>query len=168
LSIGQEAVAVHVYMALAPDGYITTTRADRRRVPNQNVDAGSRRSPASGCRRAALEINAAAISRFGSLDAATLLELVAQTRQHRYALGEERIIPGMSAVGVPILGRDAMPVAAFSVAAVSERMHAERRGNNVAWLTTEARAVEEQLRKVLGPISEPGVRGLLRRRYGRT
>jgi DNA-binding IclR family transcriptional regulator len=118
--------------------------------------------------RTALEVNAAAIAGFGRLDAATLLELVAQTRQQGYALNEERIIPGMSAVGVPILGRDATPVAALSVAAVSERMRVERRSNIVAWLIAEARAVEEQLRKVLGPISEAGVRGLLRRRSGRS
>ncbi len=111
--------------------------------------------------------NSAEIATFGNLDAASVLDLVAQTRLQGYAFNDGRIIVGMSAVGVPVMGSDHTPVAALSVAAVTERMRSERRSNIVAWLTSEATLVEEQLRRVVGEITGPSVNGLLRRRAKR-
>jgi DNA-binding IclR family transcriptional regulator len=117
--------------------------------------------------RDAVDHNSAEIASYGDLDAAAVLDMVAQTRLQGYAFNDGRIVAGMSAVGVPVMGSDHTPVAALSVAAVTERMRPERRGNIVAWLTAEATLVEQRLRRVVGEITAPAVTGLLRRRAKR-
>jgi DNA-binding IclR family transcriptional regulator len=118
--------------------------------------------------RDVVDHNSAEIATFGNLDAASVLDMVAQTRLQGYAFNDGRIVVGMSAVGVPVMGSDHTPVAALSVAAVTERMRPERRSNIVAWLTSEAALVEEQLRRVVGEVTGPGINGLLRRRVKRS
>jgi DNA-binding IclR family transcriptional regulator len=61
------------------------------------------------------------------------------TRKRGYAVVAGTVIPGMSAVGVPILGREGHAIAALSVAAIEQRMTEPRR-------TQIARLAEQQAR----------------------
>lgn len=110
----------------------------------------------------AIEANATQISRFANFDAATLLEMVAATRRRGFALNDARIIPGMYAVGVAIIGRDGSPVASLSVAAITSRMQDERRANIVTWLIAEAKALEAQIDSATGGMSDKNIRRLIR------
>lgn len=74
-----------------------------------------------------------------------LLRLVARTRKTRYALNEGRIVPAMQAVGVPVLARSGRPVAALSLAAIRDRMGADRLPDLVRRLREEAEVLAEIL-----------------------
>lgn len=96
-------------------------------------------------------------------DEATLLGLVEATRGQGYAFNDQRIIPGMSAVGVPIHGKLGQPVAALSVAAISSRMDLPRRTNIVAWLREEAANLERDLGALLDHAAGPARAAILGR-----
>lgn len=81
------------------------------------------------------------------LDRDLLWRLVRETRQQRYAFVRDLFVPGMSAVGMPILGSDGEPVGALSVAAITGRLHDARRAAVVADLEREVRVVESRLKK---------------------
>jgi DNA-binding IclR family transcriptional regulator len=97
---------------------------------------------------------------FGKLDSATIMALVEESRELGYAFNDRTILAGMRAVGVPVLGHDERPVAALSVAAITERMSAARRADIVVWLTEEAQALNERLRDAIGKVTESRVRRL--------
>lgn len=67
-----------------------------------------------------------------------LTALTDETRRTGHAFNDEGVIEGMSAVGVPVLGEDAMPLAALSIAAISSRMGEARRREVVSQLHEEA------------------------------
>jgi DNA-binding IclR family transcriptional regulator len=98
----------------------------------------------------------------GGLDAASVREMVESSRREGFSLNEGRIIPGITAVGVPIFDQRGQPVAALSVAGISSRMAGERLPSIVAWLREEASVIEAKLRSTpLRPAAPP------RRRPGR-
>ena len=76
--------------------------------------------------------------------------MIETARELDYALNEGRIIPGMSALAVPVFGHDGAPLAAMSVAAIMARMESPRREEIVAELRAEA----EQLQRDLYPRRE--------------
>lgn len=80
------------------------------------------------------------------VDELALREMMDASRELGYALNDGKIIAGMSAVAVPVFGRDERPLAAISVAAVSTRMQAPRREQVVASLQEEARQIESNLK----------------------
>lgn len=80
-----------------------------------------------------------------------LRDLVARTRETGFALNEGRIVPAMQAIGVPVLAGDGRPVAALSLAAIRDRMGADRLPGLVKRLREEADALAESL--------EPPARG---------
>jgi DNA-binding IclR family transcriptional regulator len=100
---------------------------------------------------------AAEMSRFG-IDEMTLRDMIANARKLGYALNDERLIPGMSAVGVPIRRPNGQPFAALSVAAISSRLQSPRRDTIVASLKQEAERVEADLLPIL---SQPLILPLL-------
>lgn len=65
--------------------------------------------------------------------------LVSETRAQQYALNDGGVIDGMSAIGVPVLNDHGQPIAALSVAAISERMGPDRRPMIVECLWREAK-----------------------------
>jgi DNA-binding IclR family transcriptional regulator len=81
--------------------------------------------------------------RFSAME---LPALVLRTRRDGYALNEGRIVPGMNAIAVAVVDDAGAPLAALSIAAVKDRMGAERIPELVACLQDEARV----LRTVLG------------------
>ena len=78
------------------------------------------------------------------LDEAWLSNTVSLTRSRGYSLVQDTFIPGMAAVGMPIIARGA-PVGALSVAAITDRLQDERRAKVVAALQKEVRAIEALL-----------------------
>lgn len=87
-------------------------------------------------------------ARFG-IDEMTLRDMIATARQLGYTLNDERLIPGMSAVGVPIRRSDGQPFAALSVAAISSRLQLPRRESIAASLNQEAEQIEAELKPIL-------------------
>lgn len=105
--------------------------------------------------------NETALAAYPRFDRASLLELVATSRADGYAFNDGRILPAMSAVGVPVRGRRGRPVAALSVAAIDARMEHDRRERIVAWLTEEAALMEQRFGGTHDGLTEAAVRHLL-------
>jgi DNA-binding IclR family transcriptional regulator len=76
---------------------------------------------------------------------------IAETRARGHALVTGTIIPGMSAVGVPVLGRDGQALAALSVAAIDRRMTPKRCAQIAKFMQGEARALGRRLSERLAP-----------------
>ncbi|NJM34890.1 MAG: hypothetical protein HC850_09500 [Rhodomicrobium sp.] len=87
-------------------------------------------------------------ARFG-IDEMTMRDMIATARDVGYTLNNERLIPGMSAVGVPLRRPNGVPFAALSVAAISSRLQVPRRDNIAATLKQEAAQIEEDLKPIL-------------------
>jgi DNA-binding IclR family transcriptional regulator len=67
-----------------------------------------------------------------------LREQVQLTRARGFSLNVNHVIPGMSAIGVPVMRPGGRPIAAFSVAAITERITSPREAQLVALLREEA------------------------------
>jgi DNA-binding IclR family transcriptional regulator len=160
---GDEAVCVDRVSGSYPIKTLTLHPGDRRPL---GVGAGSLAilawQPDHEIRRI-IEANASQL-RNVNFDAASLLELTAASRRDGYAFNDRMLIPGMCAVGVPVLGQDGRPVAALSVAAIEGRMQASRRADIAKWLTDEARALGERLAEATLGLTQSTVRRLTDRR----
>lgn len=55
-----------------------------------------------------------------------LRRMTAETRRYGFSFNDGRLISGMNAIGVPVLGANGRPLAALSVAAIAERLRADR------------------------------------------
>ena len=75
------------------------------------------------------------------LDEVWFRDAVSLTRRCGHSLVQDTFIPGMAAVGMPIIARGA-PVGALSVAAITDRLQEGRRAKVVAALQKEVRAIE--------------------------
>lgn len=62
---------------------------------------------------------------------------VRETRARGYSLNQDQVIPGMSAIGVPALDSDQRPIAALSVAGITERIAGAREAQLVSLLRAE-------------------------------
>ncbi|RAU21311.1 IclR family transcriptional regulator [Paramagnetospirillum kuznetsovii] len=71
--------------------------------------------------------------------------LITRTRRDGFALNEGRIVPGMNAIGVPVLDATGRPLASLSLAAIRDRMGPERLPELVQNLQAEARVLAEVL-----------------------
>jgi DNA-binding IclR family transcriptional regulator len=160
LRVGDEAMCIGREEGAFPIKTLTLKVGDRRPL---GVGAGSLALlaflPADEMQRL-LDISAPTAPAFG-LDGATLREMVETSRRCGFALNDSRVIPGMTAVAVPISTSDGQPIAALSVAAISSRMEPARRMNIVAWIREEARLIETELAPVLGPMASGSRRAIL-------
>jgi DNA-binding IclR family transcriptional regulator len=75
----------------------------------------------------------------------TVRRQIGETRTRGYSIVTGTIIPGMSAVGVPVLGRDGLALAALSVAAIEQRMSSKRCTQIAKFMQAEARALARRL-----------------------
>src|SRR5690606_11592553 len=66
------------------------------------------------------------LSTYGELTADQIIEHWARAQETGYALIGNRAVPGVTAVGLPVIGETGLPIAALTVAAISSRMTAER------------------------------------------
>lgn len=160
LRVGDEAMCIAREEGAFPIKTLTLKVGDRRPL---GVGAGSLALlaflPPEESQRL-LDLSASAVAAFG-LDGATLREMAAASRQWGFAINDNRIIPGMTAVGVPICTSDGHPIAALSVAAISSRMEPARRINIVAWIREEVARIEEELAPLLGPMASGSRRAIL-------
>ncbi len=155
LSTGEEAVCIDRREGSFPIKTLTLRVGDRRPL---GVGAGSLAMlaflPDEDVERI-IQANGAEQARFG-IDEMTLRDMIATARRLGYALNEERLIPGMSAVGVPIRRPNGAPFAALSVAAISSRLQTPRRDSIAATLQQEAQQIETELRPILAqPLMMP-------------
>ncbi len=102
----------------------------------------------------AIALNAAEAERKWHLTAAQLFDFVAETRKRGYALNPGRVAPGMTAIGVPVFGASGEAVAAIGVGAITSRMDEDGRCDRIiAAMQSEAREIEEVLKRRLGPLN---------------
>ena len=92
--------------------------------------------------------NKAWLAKYPDFTADFLREQVRETRARGYSLNRGHVISGMSAVGVPALGPEGRPVAAFSVAGITERIAGPRELELVALLRAEAAHLSSAFRAV--------------------
>lgn len=111
----------------------------------------------------AIAANAAAVKATWGFASAELSEFVEETRRKGFAYNPGRVAPGMTAIGVPILGANGDAVAALGVGAITSRMTQERSANIVTWMLEEAREIEASLTRLLGPLNAQAVRRLARK-----
>jgi DNA-binding IclR family transcriptional regulator len=76
---------------------------------------------------------------------ADLLKLVKETRRQGFAFNDGRIVKGMSAIGVPVRDSSGTPVAALSVAAISDRIKGNRISEIARYLHVEANQLARAL-----------------------
>jgi DNA-binding IclR family transcriptional regulator len=84
---------------------------------------------------------------YGWLDADVLVEHVKESTRLGYALNEEMALPGISAIGLPVLAKTGRPFAAVSVASITSRIIGPRHDMLVEALTrttSELQALAEQ------------------------
>lgn len=99
----------------------------------------------------AIASNAPRLARYPGFAPDALRRLVAEARAQGYAFNDGRIVSAMCAVGVPVLDLRGRVVAAISVAAIRERMTAER----IAWIAGLLRAEAGRLRDRLAEPAAP-------------
>ena len=81
---------------------------------------------------------------FGIKEAVLKKEL-SNARKLGYAMVDGTVIPGMSAVAVPIRGEDQKPIGSITLAAITPRLTQPRREKIVKALLEEARVIERSL-----------------------
>src|SRR5690606_20040486 len=74
---------------------------------------------------AAVAASAAYLERFAAPRAEAVRRMLRESRRLGYGYNREMIIPGVRAIGVAVRGENGMPVAALSVAAVTDRLMGE-------------------------------------------
>lgn len=85
------------------------------------------------------------LSIYGELDAEQILAHWSRAREAGYALIGNRAVPGVTAIGLPVMSAAGLPIAAVTVAATSARMVAARTKEILPLLKNAAREVAELL-----------------------
>lgn len=140
-----EAVCVDRQVGSFPIRTLTLNIGDRRPLGIGSGSLALLSALPDGEQRQAMEINATRQSTLSGFDASDIYQQIEETRAQGYAFNDGRIVSGMSAVAVAVLGRDNQPVATLSVAAISERMSPERRSQIVSMLQREADMIAQRL-----------------------
>lgn len=83
--------------------------------------------------------------RYPQINSSWLKRAIVETRRQGYAFNPGRILKGMSAIGVAVLGKDGRPACALSVAAISTRMSPARRADIATQLWKESAMLSEQI-----------------------
>lgn len=143
---GLDAVCIHRQEGTFPIRTLTLTVGDRRPL---GVGAGSLALLASLPEEEAEAVMEANGERFGryseKLDAELIRQLVMQTRSMGYAFNDGLIVPGMCALGVPLVGHHGLTEGALSIAAIAGRMEPDRRSRLVELLARERATIERAL-----------------------
>src|SRR5262245_717852 len=82
---------------------------------------------------------------YPSFSPALIRTLVDETRERGYSFVGGTVLPGMAAVGVPVLDRNGHAIAALSVAAIEPRVTEPRRAQLVAILKAQAALLADRL-----------------------
>lgn len=89
--------------------------------------------------------NAERLGSFGRTTVERLRKAIAVSRDAGYAVNEEDVLPGVSAIGLIIRPRYGVPYAAVSIAAIESRLSGERREEMARLLQKEVRGLEKLL-----------------------
>jgi DNA-binding IclR family transcriptional regulator len=108
-----------------------------------------------------IEENSSRLESYASFDADTLLRLVSESKDRGYTFNDQMLIPGMRAIGVPVIGKDGRAVAALSIAAIASRMDTKRRSRLARLLVAEAEKVATRLGEATDGLTEASIRRLL-------
>lgn len=92
-----------------------------------------------------IAINTPRMPTFGMITGDRLREVIARSRKAGYAINEEDVLPGVAAIGAPILPRTGQPYAAVSIAGVNSRLAGARREELAQMLHKETRALAKKL-----------------------
>ena len=92
-----------------------------------------------------LQHNAQWLTRFPRMTEAWLRDAVVATRRDGYAANQDGIVQGMSALGVLVRDAAGEPIAALSIAAITDRLTPPRRDELVALLQREAAHCRDRL-----------------------
>lgn len=111
--------------------------------------------------RRVLEANASQFDDYANFDTDSLLRLVDESRSRGYSFNDQLVVPGMRAIGVPVIGKDGRAVAALSIAAIESRMDRRRRSQLARSLTTEAELLGKRLSETTDGLTEASIRRLL-------
>jgi len=127
LSIPEASASICIHRELGAFPIRTLTLEIGSRYPlGVGANAQALLSAMSDRKRAsANRINKTWFREFG-FDQKTAEDLHADTVERGYALNPGRIIPGMAAIGLPIITKNGRLVAALSIGAVTDRMSLER------------------------------------------
>jgi len=82
---------------------------------------------------------------FGTLTEQKLRHAMEQSRKLGYAINDEDVMPGVIALGAPILNSNGTSYAAISIAGISSRMQEPRRDQIARLLLRETRAISREL-----------------------
>lgn len=124
---GHESVCVDRASGAFPIKVLTLGVGDRRPL---GVGAGSLALLAGlddDSVEAAIDQNGAVLKHYGDYSPAILRTLVSQAREDGFAYNPGQIVTGMQAVGVAVPRPSGRPIAALSIAAITERMNEARR-----------------------------------------
>ncbi|MCP9953869.1 IclR family transcriptional regulator [Actinomadura madurae] len=108
-----------------------------------------------------LDANASKLDSYPNFDVDTLLRLVEESRSRGYTFNDQMLVPGMRAVGVPVIGKDGRAVAALSIAAIESRVDEDRRAELARLLAEEAEKVGKRLEETTDGLTESSIRRLL-------
>jgi len=92
-----------------------------------------------------IAVNGPRMPSFGLITGDKLRDVIAKSRAAGYAINEEDVLPGISAIGAPIVTRSGQPYAAISLAGISARFDEPRRDELSRMLLKEARALARKL-----------------------
>lgn len=82
---------------------------------------------------------------YGNLTPEQIMEHWARAQTSGYALIGNRAVPGVTAVGLPVISEKGAPIAAITIAATSSRMTEERVAEIMPWLRQTAEIVAQRL-----------------------
>lgn len=92
-----------------------------------------------------IAVNSPRLKSFGLLTGDRLREVIAKSRAVGYSINEEDVLPGVAAIGAPIVTRSGQPYAAISLAGIAARFEEPRRTELSTLLLKEARALARKL-----------------------
>ena len=92
-----------------------------------------------------VKVNADSLASHGDLNAERLMAMVFDSRVRGYALDIGHAFPDVTGVGLPILTRSGLPIAALSTVAIQTRMTDERIASHVKLLREAIKQLEARL-----------------------
>jgi DNA-binding IclR family transcriptional regulator len=106
--------------------------------------------------RATTQANAARLHQLG-LGVAELHRRVQQARQQGHALAERGVVPGTSALAVPVRDAQGAVVAAISIAAMADRLTRKRSAEVLASMQQHALGIAQRLQEMDTSVAAAGV-----------
>ncbi|HEX7114536.1 MAG TPA: IclR family transcriptional regulator [Steroidobacter sp.] len=110
----------------------------------------------------ALAANRERLQAYPGITLPKLRSLIETTRRNGYSFFDGLVVPEMSALGVPIIESGGRVIAAMGLAAIRDRMKAERRAQLVEWMKAEAKVLEAKLSTLMTGLTETGVENMKR------